>query len=59
VAAHRAQLLADRDQEIHLEAGGPAGRVVAELRAIGGKALRIVPLREVVGDGGDGPLSAA
>jgi|1186.fasta_scaffold720747_2 hypothetical protein len=59
LAAHRAQLLADRGQEIHFEAGGAAGKVLAELRVIGGKAIRAVALHEVVGDGGDGPPSAA
>jgi hypothetical protein len=57
-AARKAQdLLAER-HEVRFDMDPDSGRVVASLREIEGAVVRVLPLREIVGDD-DGPQSAA
>ena len=59
-AARKAQdLLAER-REVRFDTDPDSGHVVASLREIEGAVVRVLPLREIVGGGGDdGPQSAA
>jgi hypothetical protein len=60
-AAQTAQdLLAER-REVRFDTDADSGRIVASLREIEGAVVRVLPLREIVGGGGDddGPQSAA
>ena len=59
LAARKAQdLLAER-REVRFDTDPDSGRVVASLREIEGAVVRVLPLREIVGDDDDGPQSAA
>jgi hypothetical protein len=57
-AARKAQDLLAEQHEVRFDTDPDSGRVVASLREIEGAVVRVLPLREIVGDD-DGPQSAA
>lgn len=58
-AALRAEDLRADNREVRFDMDDSTRRVVASLREVDGGVVRVLPLRDVVGDDDDGPQSAA